>query len=164
MWCRIWETHPVFFVCACHLHGDYNVERLPCPRLAPPPENCGMCCLDMTLPWVHDSQPQPGCAHCLRMVQTTLGTLAPVGGKACQLVDKTMLLFYIFMIIGFALGCFYLFVCLFMFMGQRSFFVFPLCFVLYLLYVFVSVICYELLLFFIYVYICIYNLYTIFFL
>lgn len=25
-----------------------------------PPEKCGTCCLVMTLPWVHDSQPQPG--------------------------------------------------------------------------------------------------------
>ena len=37
-----------------------------------PPENCGMCCLVMTLPWVHDSQPQPG---------SVWGRLAPLSGS-----------------------------------------------------------------------------------
>lgn len=42
-------------------HASLHCREAPLPGgLLCPPENCGMCSLVMTLPWVHDSQPQPG--------------------------------------------------------------------------------------------------------
>lgn len=37
-----------------------HCREAPLPMACQPRENCGMACLVMTLPWVHDSQPQPG--------------------------------------------------------------------------------------------------------
>lgn len=47
-------------VSAWHRVGLHCREAPLLGGLPRPPENCGMCCLVMTLPWVHDSQPQPG--------------------------------------------------------------------------------------------------------
>lgn len=47
----------------CMSHDEWVIlhcREAPLPMACQPPENCGMACLVMTLPWVHDSQPQPG--------------------------------------------------------------------------------------------------------
>lgn len=65
MWCRAEQRWLRFTLCAAlheHLHTEWvalQCREAPLPAACQPPENCGMRCLDMTLPWVHDSQPQP---------------------------------------------------------------------------------------------------------
>lgn len=47
----------------CMSHDEWVIlhcREAPLPMACQPPENCGTACLVMTLPWVHDSQPQPG--------------------------------------------------------------------------------------------------------
>lgn len=60
----------------CDDRVGLHCREAPLPlRLAPPPENCGMCCLVMTLPWVHDSQPQPGSVWVPTRLNEQVGSL-----------------------------------------------------------------------------------------
>lgn len=55
-------------------------REAPLPTGCQPPENCGMACLDMTLPWVHDTQPQPGYKITLTIIRSEPnGLTGPVG-------------------------------------------------------------------------------------
>lgn len=48
-------------MCAWQLAAGLHCREAPLPGgWQRPPENGVMCCLVMTLPWVHDSQPQSG--------------------------------------------------------------------------------------------------------